>query len=63
MKENIVNWLKVVVLVSAMTMGFWIIYAFVWDAVGLPLTNWALWLLLAVAGLTEYGYSRWIRED
>ncbi len=62
MKDNIVNGLKIIVLLLAMIMGFWIIYAFVWYAVGLPLTDWALWLLLAIAGLTEYGYCRWIRE-
>lgn len=62
MKENIINALKIWVLLLAVIMGFWTIYAFVWYTVGLPLTNWAVWLLLAVAGLTEYGYYRWISE-
>lgn len=65
MREKItrlLDWLKVFVLLFAMTMGFYLIYTFAWYIVGLPLTNWALWLLLAMAGLTEYGYCRWIRE-
>lgn len=65
MKEKItalLNWLKVFVLLFSMTMGFYFIYAFIWYIVGLPLTNWALWLLVGIAGLTEYGYYRWIRE-
>ena len=62
MRDNIINGLKLSVLLLAMTTGFWFIYVFVWYAVGLPLTNLALWLILAVAGLTEYGYFRWIRE-
>ena len=57
-----INWLKVFILLFAMTMGFFLAYAFIWHIVGLPLTDWALWLLLAIAGLTEYGYYRWIRE-
>lgn len=62
MKDNIINFLKVFLLVFSMTMGFYLIYAYIWFIVGLPLTNWAMWLLSAVAGLTEYGYYRWIRE-
>lgn len=62
MRDNIINFLKLFVLLFSMTMGFYLIYAFIWFIVGLPLTNLALWLLLAVAGLTEYGYYRWVRE-
>ena len=63
MKDNIINFLKVFLLVISMTMGFYLIYVYIWFIVGLPLTNWALWLLVAVACLTEYGYYKWIRED
>ena len=59
MKENVYNLLQVLVFLVAMIMGFWLIFMYVWYAVGLPLTNWSMWLLLAIAGLTEYGYFRW----
>ena len=62
MKGRIIGWVKFILLVLSMTLGFWISYAFVWYAVGLPLKDWALWMLLAIAGLTEYGYCRWINE-
>lgn len=59
-KENIGNICKLFLLFFMMTEGFWISYCFVWYWVGLPLTNWALWLLLGIAALSEYGYYRWI---
>ena len=62
MKDNIINALKIFLFLFVMTMGFYLIYAYIWFIVGLPLSNWALLLLLAVAGLTEYGYFRWICE-
>lgn len=62
LKENISNIIKLFLLFFMMICGFWISYCFVWYAVGLPLTNWALWLLLCAALFSEYGYYRWIRE-
>ena len=62
MKENIIiEILKLFILLFSMIMGFFLTYALIWFAVGLPQTDWALLLLLAVACLTEYGYYRWIR--
>lgn len=61
-KENIANFIKLFLLVYMMVNGFFITYSFVWAAFGLPITKWALALLYALAGLSEYGYYRWIRE-
>ena len=62
LKENIGNVIKLFLLLFMMTCGFWISYCFLWCWVGFPLTNWALWLLIVVALLSEYGYYRWMRE-
>ena len=62
MKERIIGFLKVWILIIAMSMGFYLFYCSIWYAVGLPLTNWALWILVGLAALTEYGYYLWIRE-
>ncbi len=62
MKEKIVNIIKLFLLVFIMIQGFFISYAFVWFAVGLPQENWALWLLYALAALSECGYIKWIKE-
>lgn len=61
-KENISNFIKVFLLVFMMMMGFWISYCFVCHFVGLPLTNWTLWICFALAVASECGYYRWLRE-
>ena len=62
MREKIDNFMRLFVLLSTMIMGFFFVYAVIWFAVGLPQTNWALALLMALAVLSEYGYYLWIRE-
>ena len=61
-KETIVNFIKIVLLLTMMTNGFFLTYALIWFAVGLPQTNWAILILYVLAGLTEYGYYRLLRE-
>lgn len=61
-KENILNAIKVFLLLFMMVQGFFLTYALVWFGVGLPQKNWALWILYAISGLTEYGYYRWLRR-
>lgn len=58
-KENTVSIIKLWLLICMMINGFFITYAFIWFKVGLPLTNWALFLLFALACLSEGGYLSW----
>ena len=62
-KEYIVNIIKLVLLIFMMVNGFFMSYAFIWFAVGLPQTNWAIGILYALACISEYGYYRWLAED
>lgn len=62
LKEKIIAFIKVFLIISMMISGFWISYCFIWYLVGLPITNWSLITLYALACLTEYGYYRWVRE-
>ena len=62
MKDKVINFFKFFLLIFVMTMGFFMIYALAWFVIGLPQTDWAIALLFAIAGLSEYGYYRWIRE-
>lgn len=62
MKDKISNFLKVFLLFTAMTLGFYLIYCFIWWSIGFPLVDWSMWLLCGLAGLTEFGYYLWIRE-
>lgn len=61
--EIILNFIKVFLLFYIMVNGFYLVYAVIWFTVGLPQTNWAMWVIYAIACLTEYGYYRWIRSD
>lgn len=59
-KDNFINGLKIMILITSMTMGLWIIYAMLWNAVGLPVVDWSLWLLFAFAICSEVLYIKWI---
>lgn len=61
MKEKISNFLKVFLLFTAMTFGFYFIYCFIWWSIGFPLVDWSMWLLGGLAGITEFGYYLWLR--
>lgn len=62
MREKIDNFLRLFVFLLMMTLGFFFVYASVWFAVGLQLTNGAIVLLVGLAVLSEYGYYLWVRE-
>jgi hypothetical protein len=59
---EIIGWMRFILLVISMTLGFWLAYALVWQAFELPLESWSLWLLLAAAGRTEWAYIKSLRE-
>jgi hypothetical protein len=63
MNDKIIDFIKFFLLLFTMVMGFFFIYAFVWFAIGLPITQWTTVLLIALAMLSVYGYYRWIEED
>ncbi len=63
MREKIDAILKISMLISSMTTGFWLWFSLTWYAIGLPLENWSMWLLAGLAGLAEYGYWVWLSED
>lgn len=62
MKNKIDNFMRLLVMIFTMVVGFFTTYALVWIAVGLPQTNWAMYLLCALAGLSMLGYILWVRE-
>ena len=62
MRDKIANWMKFLIMISVMVMGFFFIYAFTWFCIGLPQTDWAILVCFALAGLSMYGYYRWLQE-
>lgn len=61
-KKNILNAIKLLIILTMMTQGFFFTYTLVWSAVGLTFTNWVPWLLYAIACLTEYGFFKWVER-
>lgn len=61
-KERISDILKFIILTFVGSMGFWFIYMIIWFAVGLPQTNWAMWVLLALALGSEWLYVKWLEN-
>lgn len=55
------GYIKLFLLITVMTVGFWFIYALIWYTCGLSLSDSAMWFLMALAGLTEYGYIQWVK--
>lgn len=60
MKEKIIGLVKLFLLVFMMTMGFFLTYSLIWCAFGLDLTNLTMWIIFALACLSEFGYIKWI---
>lgn len=63
MKDKIINWLKLGLLIFTMVSGFYFIFAGIWYTVGLPLTDWALFLMAVLAGLAEWAYIKWVSVE
>lgn len=61
-KANIVNFIKVFLLLFMMAVGFWFTYCLMWHTLILPLTDWAVWICAALAVASEFGYYKWLRE-
>lgn len=60
MKRKIADFIKCFLMLLSMVMGFFHIYATVWLIAGLPLTYWAMAVVLVPALLSVFGLYRWI---
>lgn len=59
--DDVAEYIKIFLLFFMMTLGFVLAYMCIWIALGWPQTTWAICVICAAAGLTEYGYYRWIK--
>lgn len=60
MRERIAATIQLFLFVFIHFIGFWFGYAFIWFGVGLPQTDWALYVCFALALLSEVGYQWWL---
>lgn len=59
MKEKIINFIKFVILLWVMVMGFFATYALVWIELGIPTGCWAGLTVAVLTIASAYGYTRW----
>jgi hypothetical protein len=55
------GWIKVILMLSMMTFGFFFVYMLVYVGMGFKLTNWSVAGCLLLALASEYGYFLWVR--
>lgn len=63
MREKIIYYLKLFLLVWPAFNGYLFANLFIWYILGLPMTWWATVILSVLAGLSEYGTIRWVGGD
>ena len=61
MKEKIIDGVKLFLCISMMFVGFYTTYAFVLFSLGVDLTNLVMWIVVALAGLSEFVYIEWLK--
>ena len=60
MKDKIIYWLKLFLLIHPSVAGYTFVYMLVWASLGLPQDWWTLPLLAAMAGLSEWLFLKWV---
>ena len=60
--KRIADFIKMFLLIATSVNGFFFVYATIWGDVGLPIENWALLILFALACLSFRGLMWWIER-
>ena len=58
--KKIVFALKVMIFSVVMIMGFWVIYGIIWIKVGLPTTDWYMWMLAVLSMISARLFIWWL---
>ena len=61
-KENIINCIKLFIMLYTMWLGFLTVFDLLWLTFELPMTWWATLLIAVLAGAAEFVYCKWIME-
>lgn len=59
-RETIANYIKFIIFLFVTLIGFFTIYAMIWVGVGLPVNSWISLIIIAISGLSEWGYVSWL---
>ena len=59
-REKIVNYIKFIIFLFVLLIGFFTIYAMIWVCVGLPVNWLASIVIVTISALSEWGYVSWL---
>ena len=59
--DGVAGFIKIFLLFFMMTLGFVLAYMVIWIMLGWPQTTWAMCVICAAAGVSEYGYYLWVK--
>ena len=59
-REKIVNYIKFIIFLFVLLIGFFTIYAMIWVCVGLPVNWLASIVIVAISAISEWGYVSWL---
>lgn len=62
-KKYIINATRFAIFTTVMLAGFWIVYLMLWNALGFPVNNTAMWLLFFQAIISETAFIKWFSEE
>lgn len=62
-KKYIINAARFTVFTVVMLVGFWAVYLMLWDVLGFPVNNTAMWLLFFQAIISETMFIKWFSKE
>lgn len=62
-KKYIINATRFAIFTTVMLAGFWIVYLMLWNALGFPVNNTAMWLLFFQAIISETAFIKWFSKE
>ena len=61
-KDDIVDGVKFFITMYTMIWGFWWTYMWAWSLFGLPLVWWSIFIAMALAFLSLFGFWYWVAK-
>lgn len=62
-RDRIINIIRFIIFTVVMLVGFWAVYVVLWKALGFPVTNTAMWVLLIQAVISETMFIKWFSKE
>lgn len=62
-KKYINNAARFTIFTVVMLVGFWAVYLMLWNALGFPVNNTAMWLLFFQAIISETMFIKWFSKE